>query len=241
MSPWSRFSFIFKSKANRVLDRAENPNETLDYSYNRQVEMLAKMRRGVAEVAAARKRIEMQATDLQKKADTLSAQAEKALRMDREDLAREALTRKAAMVPQLNDLRTQHEELKSEEEKLVLAIRTMQTRVEQFRIQKETTKAKYTAAQAQVAIGESFAGLSGEMSDIGHAIQRAEDKTAALRARGSAIDELLESGALDDFTGTTKDSLTRELDAISAAASVEAELASLKALSAPARERRELR
>lgn len=241
MSLLKRTAFIFKSKANKALDRAENPNETLDYSYARQVELLAKVRRGLADVAASRKRVEMQATDLAKKAATLSEQAEKAIAVGREDLAREALTRKAALVPQIEDLRGQHENLSGEEEKLVAASRALSAKVEAFRIRKETIKATYTAAKTQNDIAESFSGLSGEFADVGQAIARAEDKTAQLQARAGAVDELLASGAFDDAAAPGQDSLSLELDALSASSSVEAELAALKgAISAPPNAPKEL-
>lgn len=240
MSLWNRMTLIFKSKAHRALDRAENPAETLDYSYQRQVELLAKMKRGVVDVSTARKRIEMQAADLEKKATTLSQQAEKAIAVGREDLAREALTRKAALVIQVTDLKTQYDQLVEEEEKLTRAVAALGAKVEAFRTKKETIKAQYTAAKAQTEIAESFSGISGEMADVGHAIQRAEDKTLQLRARASAVDELIASGALDDITGTGKDSLTRELDALASNAAVEAELAAMRGAIASPNAPREL-
>src|ERR671932_1608239 len=106
-----RISLIFRSKANKALDRAEDPRETLDYSYQRQLDLLSKVRRGVADVATSRKRVELQAAQLQQQSDKLTEQAQKALSMGREDLAREALTRKSALTSQLSDLRTQYAQL----------------------------------------------------------------------------------------------------------------------------------
>ena len=60
MGMWQRFTMIFKSKANKALDRAEDPRETLDYSYEKQLDLLQKVRRGVADVATSRKRLELQ-------------------------------------------------------------------------------------------------------------------------------------------------------------------------------------
>jgi phage shock protein A len=228
MSLFARLALIFKSKAHKQLDKHENPNEMLDYSYERQRELVAKMRRGLAEVATARKRIEMQVQTMQKQADTLTAQAEKAIAVGREDLAREALTRKAALVPQLEDLKTQHANVLAEEEKLTVGMQKLQAKVDAFATKKETIKAQYTAAQAQTQIAESFSGISTEMADMGNAIQRAEDKTLQLQARGSAIDELMESGAFDDASGLGGDSISRELDALSASSAVEDELARMR-------------
>jgi phage shock protein A len=225
----NRFATIFRSKANKVMDNAEDPRETLDYSYQKQLEMLSKVRRGVADVATSRKRLELQLNQLQGQSNKLRDQAQKALSVNREDLAREALTRRSGVDGQISDLTVQHATLQGEEEKLTLASQRLQAKVESFRTRKETIKATYTAAEAQTRIGEAFSGISEEMSDVGMAVQRAEDKTAELQARSSALDELLASGALDDVTGSTKDDITLELDRLASGSDVETELASMKA------------
>src|SRR3954449_11240348 len=183
MSVMKRMSMIFKSKANKALDKMEDPRETLDYSYERQLEMLQKVRRGVADVATSRKRLELQLQQLQAQSDKLEGQGRQALAAGREDLAREALTRRSAVQQQLTDLGTQHQNLQAEEEKLVLASQRLQAKVDAFRTRKETIKATYTAAEAQARIGGAVAGISEEMGDVGLAIQRAEDKTAQMQAR----------------------------------------------------------
>jgi phage shock protein A len=235
MSLMKRMSLIFRSKANKALDRAEDPRETLDYSYQRQVDMLAKVRRGVADVATSRKRVELQVGQLEQQSNKLTEQAQKALSVGREDLAREALTRKSGLTGQITDLQQQHAQLQGEEEKLTLASQRLQAKVEAFRTRKETIKATYTAAEAQTRINEAFSGISEEMGDVGMAVQRAEDKTAQMQARAGAIDELISSGALDDASQMGQgDDIARELEAMSSQNDVEAELAALKAGSAPA-------
>ena len=229
MSILKRFAMIFRAKANKALDSAEDPRETLDYSYQRQLEMLQKVRRGVADVATSRKRLELQLNGLQQQSTKLHDQAQKALSAGREDLAREALTRRSALEQQAADMSTQHATLQAEEEKLTMAAQRLQAKVEAFRTRKETVKATYTAAEAQTRVGEAFSGISEEMGDVGMAIQRAEDKTAELQARSGTIDELLASGALDDVTGTSKDNLTLELEQMASGNDVESELAKMKA------------
>ena len=229
MSLWSRFVLIFKSKTSKALDRAEDPRETLDYSYQKQLELLAKVRRGVADVATSRKRVELQLNQLNQQSAKLQDQAEKAIGLGREDLAREALTRKSGLTSQVTDLQGQHDALQAEEEKLTLAQQRLQARVEAFRTRKETIKATYTAAEAQSKINEAVSGISDEFGDVGAAIQRAEDKTSQMQARAGAVDELIASGALDDVTSLNKgDDITRELEALSSQSDVDAELARLK-------------
>jgi phage shock protein A len=223
-----RMSLIFKSKANKALDKYEDPRETLDYSYQKQMELLQKVRRGVADVATSRKRVELQMKKLQQESDKLEGQARKALELGREDLAREALTRRANIVAQISDLNTQYESLQGQEENLVRQSKQLESKVEAFRTQKETIKATYTAAQAQAQIGEAFSGISEEMGDVGMAIQRAQDKTAQLQARASAVDELMQSGALDDPTGLSKDDITRQLEALSSGGAVDDQLSQMK-------------
>jgi len=239
MGVLKRMSLIFRAKANKALDRAEDPRETLDYSYQKQLELLQKVRRGVADVATSRKRLELQMQQLQQQSTKLEEQGRKALGSGREDLAREALTRRSGSQQQITDLQTQHASLQAEEEKLTLAAQRLQAKVDAFRTRKETIKATYTAAEAQTKINEAFSGISEEMGDVGMAIQRAEDKTAQMQARAGAIDELLASGALDDASGLAKDDIQAELDRMSSSTDVELELARLKGelgSGAPARE-----
>ncbi len=229
MGLWQRFTMIFKAKASKALDKAEDPRETLDYSYEKQLELLQKVRRGVADVATSRKRIELQITNLAKQADKLQDQAKAALGAGREDLAREALTRKSGLQQQVADLTDQLAQLQDQEEKLVQASQQLQARVDAFRTRKETIKATYTAAEAQTKVSEAVTGISDELGDVGLAVQRAEDKTSQMQARAGAIDELVASGALDDVSGTSKDSLTLELERMASASQVDDDLAALRA------------
>jgi phage shock protein A len=228
MGLWQRFTLIFKSKANKALNKAEDPREVLDYSYEKQLELLQKVRRGVADVATSRKRIELQVQGLEKQEVKLEEQARAALAANREDLAREALVRRSGLHQQIADLNVQLAQLQDQEEKLVVASQQLQSKVESFRTRKETIKATYSAAEAQTKINEAFTGISSELGDVGLAVQRAEDKTAEMQARAGAIDELMASGALSDPSGMSKDSITVELERMASESEVEAQLAAMK-------------
>ncbi|MCQ4083867.1 PspA/IM30 family protein [Streptomyces sp. RB6PN25] len=230
MSLARRIAALFRTKVGKALDRAEDPREVLDYSYDKQLEMLQQVRRGVADVATSRKRVEMQLAQLGRSADTLQGQAQQAVAVGREDLAREALTRRTAVLAQRGELQAQETSLQAEEEKLTLAAQRLQTKVDAFRTRKETIKASYTAAEAETHISEAVTGISEEMGDVGMAMQRAQDKTEQMQARAGALDELLASGALEDATSpVAHDDLQSRLDAITAGGEVEAELARMKA------------
>ena len=170
MGMLSRMSTIVKSKMNRILDQAEDPRETLDYSYEKQLEMLRNVKRGVVEMVTAKRRIQQQATVVRENIAKLDSQARQALEAEREDLARLALQRKQASMIELQGLDDQIEGMEQEQEKLTVAERRLQAKVEAFKSKKEVIKAQYTAAQAQVRIGAALSGVSEEMGDISLAV-----------------------------------------------------------------------
>ena len=229
MGMLSRMSTIVKSKMNRILDNAEDPRETLDYSYEKQLEMLANVKRGVVQMVAAKRQIQQQADKVRENITRLEGQARQALEAGREDLARLALERKHAAVVELQGLDEQIAGMELEQEKLTQAEQRLSAKVAAFRSKKEVIKAQYTAAQAQVRIGSALSGISEEMGDVGLAVQRAEMKTDNMRAKAGAINELADAGVLDDITGDNKDDITRELEKMSASQGAEDELAALKA------------
>ena len=239
MGMLSRMATIVKSKMNRIMDNAEDPRETLDYSYEKQLEMLRNVKRGVVEMVTAKRRLELQAGKAQDNLGKLDSQARKALEMGREDLARLALERKQAAILELEGLDQQISGLEGEQEKLTHAEQRLQAKVQAFRTKKEVIKAQYNAAQAQVRIGSALGGISEEMGDISLAIERAETKTENMRAKAGAIDELVASGVLDDPLETGTDEVSRELEKLSTSAGVESELAALKA-GLPSAERKSL-
>ena len=223
----SRMSTIVKSKMNRILDKAEDPRETLDYAYEKQMEMLRNVKRGVVEMVTTKRRLQLQAAKVQESIATLENQARQALGAGREDLARLALQRKQAALIELDGLDQQVGNLELEQEKLAIAEKRLQAKVEAFRTKKEIIKAQYSAAQAQVRIGAALSGISEEMGDVSLSIERAETKTEHLRAR-AAIDELAAAGVLEDFTGR-EDDIGRQLAQLTAAQNVDDELGALKA------------
>src|SRR3954447_13153979 len=154
----SRTMVIIKAKYSSLLNRAENPSETLDYSYEEQLRQLQNVRRAIADVTTAKKRLELQYTGMQQQVDKLDDQAKQALKANREDLAREALTRKAAVQAQLQGIMEQGQQLEAQQQKLIEGQKTLQAKVESFRTQKEVIKAQYSAAEAQVRIGEAARG-----------------------------------------------------------------------------------
>ncbi len=224
----SRMSTVIKSKVSNLLDRAEDPRETMDYAYQKQLEHLQDVKRGIVGVVASRRRLELQAATLKANTAKLDDQARQALAANREDLARLALQRKEAAIQQLQGLDQQISDLEQQQDKLTAVEERLSAKVEAFRTQKEVIKAQYSAAEAQVKIGESLTGLSEEMADVGMAVDRAKEKTESLQARAGAIDELVAAGTLEDVTGAQGDEVDRQLASIATKQKVDQELEQMK-------------
>jgi phage shock protein A len=227
MSLFQRAHEIVQAKANKALDAAEKPDEMLDLSYEQMLDQITQVRRSLVAIAASRKQIELQEQQLQHSVAHLDDQARAALSQGNEDLAREALSRKAAAQGQIDGMEPQHQQLTAQEASLERTLAALQSKVNNFRTQKEVLKAQYTAASAMSSADESAAGISSTIGDSGAEVQRAQDKIAAMQARAGALDELLQSGVLEDVGGDTDD-IQQELDEAGSAAEVDKELAALK-------------
>ena len=224
----NRITTLLKQKVNTLLDKYEDPKEALDYSYQNQIETMNRLRRSIAEVVTAKTRLQMQKTKLTENIRTLDAQSREAIEQDREDLAKLALERKNANLLQLQDLDKQITDMQMQQDKLEQTEKRLSTKVEEFRSKKEVIKAQYTAAEAQVRIKENLTGISEEMSDVGLAMNKAEDKTEQMKAKAQALDDMIDSGVLTDYT-SDKDDIEKELEKITVKSSVDQELAKLKA------------
>ena len=234
MGLMNRIYTVIRQKVNLILDKHEDPRQVLDYSYIKQAEMPNKLRRDTAEVVTAKKRLEMQKIRLWDNIRTLDEQAHRAVDSNREDLAKLALERKNANLLQAQGLDKQITEMQAEQQKLEDTERRLSTKVEEFKSKKEIIKAQYSAAEAQVRIKENVTGISEEMTDVGMAMSRAEDKTEKMKAKAQALDEMIDSGVLTDYTSTSAtngsgNDIEGELQKMTVKSSVDEELAKLKA------------
>jgi phage shock protein A len=226
-----RFSTVIKAKISKLLDRAEDPGETLDYSYQKQLELLQNVKKGIAEVVTSKKRLQMQQDRLGQQVVKLDTQARQALAAGKEDLARQALERKTLAQTEMQSLDQQVAELQDQQEKLTASEAKLRTKIEAFRTKKEVVKAQYSAAEAQVQISEAATGVGEEMADVGLAMQRALDKTETMRARAAAVEELEAAGTFEDLTaiGPGEDDIDRQLKELTSTSQVDSELAKMKA------------
>ena len=153
-------------------DPSLNARPDLDTAYERQLEMLTRVRRAVADVATSRKRLELQANQLGQQIGKLGEQSRTAMEAGRDDLAEEAGARRGAAREQLADLQRQYAVMQAEEGRLTVASQRLQAKVDAFRTRKEAIKAARAVAQAtaeaawaEAVIDDADAESSGSAAD----------------------------------------------------------------------------
>ncbi|UOE44072.1 PspA/IM30 family protein [Agromyces larvae] len=223
-----RVRTMFRAKTSKALDQFEDPRDTLDDSYDQQVKLLQQVRRAVAEVATAKKRIELQGQEMGARYARLDAQASEALAQGREDLARAAIERRMMLEGQVGALQRQRASLVQQTAHLQERERRLTDQVAAFRIEKETIKATYTASEAQVRANEAVSGLSSSIQDVGSSLDRARDRVKQMQARAAATDELLANGALTDLTAAPDADIERQLAAVVADAEIDRRMRALR-------------
>jgi len=223
----SRLSYAVRSKLNALVSSAEDPTETLDYSYQRLRDELRDVEQGLADLTAQKKRLEVQRERLAQNVEKHDDQAWEAVRQGRDDLARRALEKKQRKRDQVAEIDDQIASLESTQRDLEEQKDDLEAKVEEFRTKKETMKARHEAAEARTRVSEAVTGIDDGNGDVARAIERARDQTEEMEARAAAMDELSERGSLDGPLGDDRDRIDRELDG--ERDDVEAELDAIRA------------
>ena len=229
MGLWQRFRLVVRGKTSRALDNLENPADALDLAYEKQVEALQRVRRGVADVVTAQKQLEIQGRQMEANRVRLNDLARTALAQNREEVAASALTQSDLLEGQLTNLREQAEALTQQRENLEVAGQRLQARIAAMRTQKETMKAQYSAAQATVQAGETATGISKEMDEVQQLLERARDKMLRTQARAEAVTELMDTGILSRLGAGGIEGIEAQVRATAVNQSVDARLAAMKA------------
>jgi phage shock protein A len=218
---------MVKARFSRLVDRAENPHDLLDYSYEKQLEELNEFRQGLAGLVTAKKRVQSRKEKLEAQVMKLGKAAHDAVSLGKEDDARKFLERKQFLQDELESVDREVLELQNQQEQMIKQEREVQANVERFRTEKEVSKAQYSAAKARVSAGEAAAGISSASNEGGQAMMRAKEKVDQMRARAEALDELEQAGSFTDIA-TGESSIDRQIAEMTSTAGVEAELEKIK-------------
>ena len=227
MSLLRRLTTTLSEKANELLDRFDDPGEALDYAYQHFLEQLGRVREAVTHLAIAQQHLVLQSARLEDCAAELEAQAREAVKAGRDDLAREALARRSVIRSGLVSLASERDQLSDEQQRFIDAAGLLESRVEILSTRKESMKASYAVTGSKAEIEEAIAKIRDDVANVSVTVQRAENKSAQLRAQSGRLEALLASGALRDLA-SSPESIGTELRQARGSEDVERELATIK-------------
>jgi len=204
---------------------AADPRQTYGNAHERQQELLIQVQQALGAIVGTKQRLESQTAAVRAKLPQLQDRARDSLVEGREDQARLALQRRQVVMVELQTLEEQMQDVEKEEHRMALIEQRLATQIEAFYARQELIAARYNAAEAQVRIREAFSGVSQELSELGRALERAEEKSEHMQARAAAIDRLVEDGILESPTSAPT---AYQLGCLGIASDVEEQLAMLK-------------
>ena len=190
MSLWTRFTSFFGVKATAAMDRLEDPRETLELAYRKQLEAVADARRGVADVLTSEKRLELESESLRSTGERHSLAAAEAVSAGDDAVARRALEREAIATMQRDRLANEVAQVRAQRVALESLAERMQQQAEFFRTEKLALGARYAAARATSRAGENVTGLSSGMEEVAAMVERAQEKAREAQARAAALMQL---------------------------------------------------
>ncbi len=193
MSILGRVADLFQAKTNKLLNVLEDPNDTLDLSYEKMLTGLQTTKGHLADVVAKQLSLERQIGNIAKEIAGAENDAVTAATADRDDLARAALVHRRHAMDTGSILGGAHDVIVPQVEKLAQYQRLLEDRIEKFRTQKDAMKASYAAARTQVQVTQSLTGVGPK---LGTAYQQAEDKILAMRDKADAIEGMVSPGSL---------------------------------------------
>jgi phage shock protein A len=209
---WQRVVRLVRSLRGRR-ESIDDLSARLDETYREQTKLLQQVRRGVADVATSRKRVEVQLASVRQQVAQLDDQARQAVSRGDDDAARQSLTRKVALERTEADLVERHASLRTEEDRLTASARKVEQGVEEFRLRKDTLEARHAAASARAEINSATTGIAAAGSEVGQAMASAERETRRIEATADAVDELVAEGVIGQVGDDPRETELRRFDA----------------------------
>jgi len=227
MKIFNRMKTVFQAKMSKFLDEVEDPEELLDISLKEMKEHLQQVKKSLLELTTMKKSLEKDLEDTEDKAELAQQQAQTAMDMEKEDLARAALEKKAGLGDRITTLKSEIEKLENKISAIKSNKKTLAGQIKELEVKREELTVINKSADAQLAVKEIITGASSDITDLNEQIKRAEEKVRKKEAKVSAIDELVADGELSNDLNS-QDDIEKSLYEIQRKAEIEEELAKLK-------------
>jgi phage shock protein A len=192
-----RYAGSLRRSLDSLLAPAVDPRQAFAGAYERQRELLGLAQRALLDLAATRSQLDARARAIEAQLPQHQQQARRALQAGETDLARLALRRRLVAAAELRTLVQHVHELQHKQQTLALHEQRLATQLEAFEARVKLIAASYSAAEAQVRIGEAFDGVSTEMSDLSHALTLVEQQAMHLQTRAAGMEDTIEDALID--------------------------------------------
>ncbi|PUU88574.1 MAG: phage shock protein A [Halanaerobium sp.] len=227
MKIFKRMKKVFEAKMSKFVDEVEDPEELLDISLQEMKEHLQQVQNSLLELTTIKKGLEKDLEYVKDKAELAQEQAQTAVDIEKEELARAALEKKADLNEKKSTLKTEIEKIENKIEVIKSNKRTLAEQIKKLETKKEELTFINKSADAQLEVKEIITGASSDITDLNEQIKRAEEKIEKKEAKLSAIDELVADGELVNDLNA-KDDIDKSLNQIQRDSKIEEELANLR-------------
>ncbi|TDO73771.1 phage shock protein A (PspA) family protein [Halanaerobium saccharolyticum] len=223
-----RMKKVFEAKMSKFVDEVEDPEELLDISLQEMKEHLQQVQNSLLELTTIKKGLEKDLVDVKDKVELAQEQAQTAMDIEKEELARAALEKKADLNEKKTTLKTEIEKIENKIEVIKSNKKTLAEQIKKLETKKEELTFINKSADAQLEVKEIITGASSDITDLNEQIKRAEEKIRKKEAKLSAIDELVADGELINDLNS-EDDIEKSLSQIERDSKIEKELANLRA------------
>ena len=185
----TRIFNLFRATTSDLLDKAEDPEKMIKQMISDLEAQKKKAKEQMTEALALQKRLERDTEKEHQEAEKWEQKAILAVQNEKDDLAKEALTRKNEHLRRALDFEKQLEMHRNNADSLKESYQTMEDKIDEIKRKQGLLSVKQKQAEAQEKIYKTIEGL-GDTSGIMDTIERAEEKVENLNARAEAYQEI---------------------------------------------------
>ena len=185
----TRIFNLFRATTSDLLDKAEDPEKMIKQMISDLEAQKKKAKEQMTEALALQKRLERDTEKEHQEAEKWEQKAILAVQNEKDDLAKEALTRKNEHLRRALDFEKQLEMHQNNADSLKESYQTMEDKIDEIKRKQGLLSVKQKQAEAQEKIYKTIEGL-GDTSGIMDTIERAEEKVENLQARAEAYQEI---------------------------------------------------
>ena len=185
----TRIFNLFRATTSDLLDKAEDPEIMIKQMISDLENQKKKAKEQMTEALALQKRVERDTGKEHREAEKWEKKAILAVQNDKDDLAKEALTRKNEHLRRALDFEKQLEMHRNNADSLKDSYQIMEDKIDEIKRKQGILSVKQKQAEAQEKIYKTIEDL-GDTSGVMDTIERAEEKVENLQARAEAYQEI---------------------------------------------------